>query len=545
MKNGEIILCKGIKLDKGYENVLSYSENSMVTLCRNNKIAESTKYHILDPIRGEMDVSIPYSSCIYANYIAFRNPNVGNKWYFAFVNNVEYINPATTKIYYKVDVFSTWYSKMNIGEGMIEREHVDDDAIGKHTVPENLETGEFVINAAAEVFGVDDFYLCNIYVGVSKVANGLPGSIYGSDYAGIYSGSTYYMFDLVSDVGTFIRAYDKIGLGDSITSVFILPKKLYNPAATEKQTWNISYSTATTYTVSGYIVTQSNLPSSIGTSTIYINTDLNGYTPKNNKLFTGEFNYLYVTNNAGTDVKYNYEDFIDHTPSFVCNGVITIGGSIRMYPQKYKLFDCSPRTGTVYQGNEEYNYGISCGKYPTCSWTNDAYTNWLTQNATNMQIANDRVFVSSMVNTYEQGTGGGQLITNTIDQAINNYANKVYHSYLPNQAKGSMNSGDITLASASIGYYFQKMSVRYEMAKKIDDFFSRFGYRVNDIKTPNILSRTQFNYVKVGGNDEIVHGDIPAADLEEINNIFRKGVTIFHDYSTFGNYTQTNSIVTP
>ena len=45
--------------------------------------------------------------------------------------------------------------------------------------------------------------------------------------------------------------------------------------------------------------------------------------------------------------------------------------------------------------------------------------------------------------------------------------------------------------------------------------------------------------------DELVSGDIPASDLDEINSIFRKGVTIFHDYSTFGDYLQTNAIVTP
>ena len=59
MKNGEIILCKGIKMDKNYDNTLSYSESSMVTLCRQHQIATSTKYHILDPIRGEMEVSLP------------------------------------------------------------------------------------------------------------------------------------------------------------------------------------------------------------------------------------------------------------------------------------------------------------------------------------------------------------------------------------------------------------------------------------------------------------------------------------------------------
>lgn len=30
---------------------------------------------------------------------------------------------------------------------------------------------------------------------------------------------------------------------------------------------------------------------------------------------------------------------------------------------------------------------IALGKYPTCSWSSDSYTNWLAQNSLNMQIS--------------------------------------------------------------------------------------------------------------------------------------------------------------
>ena len=43
--------------------------------------------------------------------------------------------------------------------------------------------------------------------------------------------------------------------------------------------------------------------------------------------------------------------------------------------------------------------------------------------------------------------------------------------------------------------------------------------------------------------DELVSGNIPASDLEKINSVLRKGVTIFHDYSNFGDYTISNPIV--
>ena len=93
------------------------------------------------------------------------------------------------------------------------------------------------------------------------------------------------------------------------------------------------------------------------------------------------------------------------------------------------------------------------------------------------------------------------------------------------------------------GFNLYNMTITYSYAKKIDDFFSRFGYKVNEVKTPNLNSRSKFNFIKVGGMDELVTGSIPASDLETINSIFRKGVTIFHNYNDIGNYLIDNPIV--
>lgn len=70
-----------------------------------------------------------------------------------------------------------------------------------------------------------------------------------------------------------------------------------------------------------------------------------------------------------------------------------------------------------------------------------------------------------------------------------------------------------------------------------------FGYKINETKTPNITGRTYWNYVEIGGNEEIGHGNIPNRFLDEINQIFRKGVTIWHNHSNIGNYSLSNTIV--
>lgn len=543
MKNGEIILCKGIKLDKNYENVLSYSESNMVTLCRNNKIAESNKYHILDPIRGEMDVALPYASCIYANYIAFKNPNVGNKWYFAFVNNVEYVNPATTKIHYQVDVFSTWYSKFNVGQAFIEREHVDDDTKGKHIVDEGLEIGDLVIRD--KVKSLDDYQEFCIVMGVTQLPGNYSGVTLPLDrqYNSVYSGLIYLVPSTPSDASKIIEMYEYQEQGDAIVEIFMYYLTNDISSATE---YTMTHAISGTSAKLKFIPT-SNLEDTITSSLkIYQPADLDGYTPKNNKMFTSPYCFINADNNAGIVQQYKWELLHNNIESltnkvyagFNIISCVCPGGSAKAIPQNY--YATYADTGGVGGGN--YMYSIPLAKLPACSWLSDTYTNWLTQNG----------IASTGIGSSLLSVGGGILTQNYIGVAVG-FAGILSaiseikdRKNAPDIVKGNVNSGDINYAfQGEGGFNLYNMTLTYSYAKRIDEFFSRFGYKVNEIKTPSLNSRTKFNFIKVGGNDELISGDIPAADLEQINAIFRKGTTIFHDYSTFGDYLQTNSIITP
>lgn len=69
------------------------------------------------------------------------------------------------------------------------------------------------------------------------------------------------------------------------------------------------------------------------------------------------------------------------------------------------------------------------------------------------------------------------------------------------------------------------------------------GYKTNRVKTPNITGRTYWNYIEIGSHEEFVHGNLPNNYLEVINNIARKGVTIWHNHDNIGNYSLNNTIV--
>ena len=99
------------------------------------------------------------------------------------------------------------------------------------------------------------------------------------------------------------------------------------------------------------------------------------------------------------------------------------------------------------------------------------------------------------------------------------------HSLIPDSFKGNINGGDYLTASNRNGFYFYKMSITEEYAKIIDKYFSMYGYKVNDVKTPNITGRTNWNYVKT--IDCSISGSVPSDDEKTICNIFDKGITFW------------------
>ena len=100
MKNSKIILARGIRLDKNYNNVLSYKETDLLNLLRQpeHKIYEASDYSFIDEFQNVINAEVPYGDCIDLNYMAFQNPRYNNKWFFCFIDKVEYNSEKSTVI---------------------------------------------------------------------------------------------------------------------------------------------------------------------------------------------------------------------------------------------------------------------------------------------------------------------------------------------------------------------------------------------------------------------------------------------------------------
>ena len=552
-KNGEIILCKGVKLDKNYENVLSYSESSMVTLCDNAKIYRGSSYSFIGN-DNTINIEIPYVEAMYANYLAFKNPRFGDKWIFGWVTDVKLVSPRVTEITWEKDVWSTWYSSFNVGKAFIEREHVADDTFGKHTILEGLETGEYIIKSETSSTELTD--VCPVVCGTLD-PNADPtatdgGRTYSSYCGNRYESLGYYIFkgssmttydggDQADAIDAYIKKINSRFSDDGIVSIFMAPRKMVGWNATDVWTnFTAGYTFKDALDVfvhSSPASTDYNIPYTFTDLEITRPTTYGSYTPVNNKAYCYPYQYINLTNNNGGNAILNYEEFSSNKPKVEITGILTPSCSIRAVPKNYKGL------------SKAYNDGIQGAKYPICSWNNDLFTNWMTQQGVNiaLEYAKDVMTIGAGIATGLATGGvatalGAGLASGGITGILNTMAQVRQHSLVPPQARGNTNGGDIGAANSKLTITMQLVQVKEEYIKSIDAYFSRFGYKVNEVKTPNLSSRTQFNFIKVGGMDELVHGNIPASDLEKINSICRKGVTIFHNYSNFGDYTISNPI---
>ena len=468
------------------------------------------------------------------NYVMYKNEAYSDKWFYAFITGMEYVNDNMTYITIKTDVYQTWQFQMVWKKSFIEREHVDDDTIGKHTLPERLETGDYVTDEVITLFSGNSTYIC---ISCSDVPDAL-GKRTTLYYNGVFSGTETFLFRDYQAAANFIKSMDKDSkdLSTAIVSIYLAPTNLFSGLTLS---WQVVTINNTTFEYSRIPVSSASNVLQTSTNITPAST-INGYTPKNNKLKVFPYSYFYVSNNVGSDIPFKYEEFSSNTASFKTVGSLTPGCSIRCIPLNYKKLTESGST------MKSYNSGITVAKYPVCSWSNDTYINWLTTNSVNLGFKAVGGVVGTVAGAALIASGAGVvagagMIASGVGMIADSVREVYNHSLTPDQAQGNSNSGDVTYSSSKLEVVAYRMVVRQEVAKVIDDYFTMYGYKVNSLKIPNLTSRTNWNYIKtIGAN---IEGDIPENDMNEIKSLFNKGITLWHNTSTYLDYSQNNAIV--
>lgn len=106
--NSIIYLYKGVPLIKGGTEVLYEFQDTAVQKLENFLHKTYFQYYYVRENRQYVRIKATMPEIEGCNYLAFRNPSNGNKWFFGFIDRLIYINDNTVEIEFTIDPFPTY-----------------------------------------------------------------------------------------------------------------------------------------------------------------------------------------------------------------------------------------------------------------------------------------------------------------------------------------------------------------------------------------------------------------------------------------------------
>ena len=457
------------------------------------------------------------------NYLYFEamteNGLLTGRRYYYFITDVTYISESTVKLSLEMDVLQTYFFDYNLQPCFVEREHSTTDGIGDNTVDEGLELGKLAVGSH-----VMPEALIHRDVLVMSTVNLLSDSFGDIEFVtqcdNVASGCTIYRVKGLTELSGLLIQLNDAGKLDGVVTMWEYPTALINAKFPDFATSNVSGTKDS-------ITFTANRPS-----------DLDGYTPKNNKLFTYPYCFLQANNNAGNNAEFRFERFEDTAFEFAIMGSVFPDGGVKIIPKNYNGIGFN------------YEESISLTGYPTIAWNTDSYKIWLAQNQNqnNLALATSAgsaiigagigiagAFMSNplMIGSgISMAAGGAMGVFNQISQ-------KADMEKVPPQSRGATSS-TLNASTGTMGISFYQKTVSAERARILDDFFTMYGYATQRVKIPNRNARKSFTFTKTSNCH--IFANICHADIQKIQSIYNNGVTFWQPSVTVGNYAADNAV---
>lgn len=550
--NSTIIVCNGVPIDKDYTHTVKFANASeqhtgIISYAKYTFTAQSYQRYDKNTLRITVNPDNIYD----CNYLCFQNASFGNKWFYAFIDSVEYINNVTAEVRYTIDVMQTYLFDYNISYCYVVREHSATDEIGDNLVPENIATGDLICHyESRKVYLNNDMYTVIMYIpnyktdgssttwvknedGVPVATTTAPSeqyipSIRNKFYGGICCLAFHNDNMHALDISVAVAMID--GLGGKVVSCFDIPAEIYNDNfnanGTLKRTFNINERNAFVY--------------ARNPNEVYSNV-------RNKKLLQYPYKRLIVSNGNGMNSEYNWELFSTRNGENVQAQFEIINGllpdpTIITYPLNYrgKMLD-----------NADYENRCTIKDFPRQCYTEDSYSQWCAQNNRAFSTSTIASFMGTLFSGFGSIMGGSgkaalgagfRMIGNISDTVGNAMAAKQKAQDTPDSVNVQDNTAIINLLNDCFGFTFYDIGVTGEMAEVIDDYFDMYGYATNRVKVPNFVgngARPIWNYIKT--DNLTINGErLPAEAEREICDIYNNGITFWDTLAHVGNYNLNN-----
>lgn len=534
--NSTIRLIRNCPLDPTQDHTILFSSAAQQTTYFTSTLTGYTlpKNTYQRVMSGKMRVAKSAEDLYNCNYLAFQNTTFNQKWFYAFVTEVAYVNNVTAEITYELDPMQTWLFDYELEACFVEREHSATDNVGDNLVPEDLETGDYITTEAIQNLTLADYTNPNIPVTNWKICLFATRDDVGQE-------GQHYQYGIVS--GLYPVFFDNSAVGAAAMEDWLelLPSSvlLANPVVCGVMMPPVMITAEDAVSRQVTVAVPSTLLRTDGTQV------------KNNKCLTYPYNFLYATNYTGKGAVFRYEFFdqLQGNINFWLTGKVCPAPSLYLAPVNYK----SPVTMLIGPAAANQDEAIELTGFPQVSWDIDSFKAWIAQNASSVTLAGlsaAQGMASSIGTATAVGGAAAGAAGAGLGSVVSLAVSGLIAAAMPPQAHGSM-AGTAAFTSGRMTFGLYKKHITPEFATIIDDYFTRFGYACKKIKVPNRHARPEWNYVKTLGccikasvTGSTVTGGLPASAMRQICEIYDRGITFWINPDHIGDYSYSNAPIT-
>lgn len=538
--NSDVWICRGVPLDsRSKYTYRPSSKNAQFEAFSAYSVYTLTAQSYIRHSNNSIRVAIAPDLLLTCNYMMFRNTSFGNKIFYAFITDVEYVNNETSLITYSIDNIQTYFFDVSFNASYIEREHSITDNIGDSITPEPVITsGQEVISKyqslaeglTAGVFTVivTSHNLLNPVVTDYVFQTATQGNFSGACLAGEYNVCNVVPSSL-QDFFNVVNNYIRVAGENGILGMYLIPRMAYTDDG-----WDTNHPWLAPN------VGINNIPT-VYTQTVpkpAVTDTLGGYLPKNNKMYTYPFCFFRLNNSLGTSKDYRYEFFTTDNAVFRLSSCgVTPDQAVYCTPNNYRGFLLDWDNSLIYD------------TYPATSFITSEYNDYIGNNS-NRLLAGQLARIVSAVSTFATApanpTGAITSLTGNVMSGMSEYAT-LKDLQAQTSTIGGTASGYFNLLFAQNFFIGYRVTVNATVAKQYDDFFTMYGYTVNALKVPQFAQsqrRKSYNYCKtrnacirsLGANTL----GIPDTALKDIQSALDGGLCLWETLANVGNFSVDN-----
>lgn len=532
--NGQIRFLTQIPIDSNYENSLDFLTELEQRTYFLSQVPVHTMFNATRVRDGVIAVNAPSDTLLSANYLMFQNTNFSNKWFYAFITNIEYVNNSMSHVYYQIDDIQTWMFDVTLSQCFVEREHTQTDGMFEHLVDEGISVSEYTSGTLYDK--TYDRYVACLFCSSTIDSEDEPVTTDIGIKAGQLNGLTIVQEDIQNSDGTWqdISYTENPETGElepnnSLTRLNDFIKKMVAKEQKDSIVCMITYPEAF---APSQDISHNPTTDSLQFNNFSSGEALDTYVPKNKKMYNSPYCTFEFGVNDGQKVTLQ--------PEYL----LTSDNGISIYS------NCSPSPSLLcvplwYEGeNYCYKKALSIGDFPQAPMSIDGYSAWVASGGLSKQIVGTVAGVSGgILNTVGSGIAGNPIgVVGGVVSAGASIADAIINigvaKSLPSEVKGNLNSTPLS-ANRKIGLYVRKMTINKDVAKSIDDYFTMFGYKVNKLKQPSRRNRPHYTYLKTKGLH--VNGGAPADAIQRIETIYDNGIRFWVNPAEVGDFTVNNA----